>query len=121
MFALPKVFHEDERYYAKGEGGIWRRSIYAASRVLIIPDYHGNNSFNASEVFGRSISQVASTAFYPSQDRTADVVAVRYGLALGRDALTNVFREFWPDIAVHILQSQTIDAGHHSHRPALEL
>jgi hypothetical protein len=101
MFALPTVFHEDERYYAKGEGGIWRRSIYAASRVLIIPDYQGHNSFNASQVFGRGITQAISTTYYPSRDRTAGTAAVRYGWAMGRDALTNVFREFWPDIAAH--------------------
>lgn len=72
IFALPTVFHQDERYFAKGEGPFMKRAIYAASRVLITPDYHGHNSFNASEL-------------------------------LGRDALTNVFREFWPDIATHLL------------------
>jgi len=97
------VFHEDERYYAKGEGGRWRRTLYAASRVLIIPDYHENNSFNVSEVLGRGITQTVSTAYYPSRDRTARGVAIRYGVALGHDALTNIFREFWPDIAVHVL------------------
>jgi len=38
IFALPTVFHEDERYYAKGEGNVWKRAIYASSRVLITPD-----------------------------------------------------------------------------------
>ncbi len=103
IFALPTVFHEDERYYAMGEGGFWKRAIYAASRVLITPDYHGHNTFNASEVFGRGISQAVSAAYYPSADRTAGALAVKYGWAMGRDALTNVFREFWPDIATHVL------------------
>jgi hypothetical protein len=102
-FALPTVFHQDERYYAMGTGGIWKRGIYAASRILITPDYHGHNSFNASEVFGRGISQAVSAAYYPSQDHTASALAVKYGWAMGRDALTNVFREFWPDIAAHVL------------------
>jgi hypothetical protein len=103
IFALPTVFHEDERYYAKGEGGFWRRAIYSASRVLITPNYHGHNTFNAAEVLGRGISQGVSAAYYPSQDRTAGSLAVKYGYAMGRDALTNVFREFWPDIATHVL------------------
>ena len=103
IFALPTVFHEDERYYAMGEGGFWKRAIYAASRILITPDYHGHNTFNASEVFGRGISQGISAAYYPSQDRTGGALAVKYGWAMGRDALTNVFREFWPDIATHVL------------------
>ncbi len=103
MFALPTVFHEDERYYAMGEGGFWKRAIYAASRVLITPDYHGHNTFNAAEVLGRGISQGVSAFYYPSQDRTAEELATKYAFAMGRDALTNVFREFWPDIATHVL------------------
>ena len=103
IFALPSVLHEDERYYAKGEGGFWKRGIYAASRILITPDYHGHNTFNASEVFGRAFAQGISTSYYPSHDRTGGALAVKYGYAMGRDALTNVFREFWPDIATHVL------------------
>ncbi len=103
IFALPTVFHQDERYYAMGEGSILRRAIYAASRILITPDYHGHNSFNASEIFGRGIAQAISASYYPTQDRTAGALAVKYGWAMGRDALTNVFREFWPDIATHVL------------------
>jgi hypothetical protein len=102
IFALPTVFHEDERYYAKGEGGILKRGIYAASRVLITPNYHGHDTFNASEVFGRGIAQGVSAFYYPSHDRTLGALAVKYGYAVGRDALTNVFREFWPDIAAHL-------------------
>ena len=103
IFALPSVLHEDERYYAKGEGGFWKRGIYAATRILITPDYHGHNTFNASEVLGRAMAQGISTTYYPSKDRTGRSPAVKYGYAMGRDALTNVFREFWPDIATHVL------------------
>ena len=103
IFALPSILHQDERYYAMGEGGFWKRGLYAASRILITPDYHGHNTFNASEVFGRGIAQGISTTYYPSHSRTAGAIAVKYGWAMGRDALTNVFREFWPDIATHVL------------------
>ncbi len=103
IFALPTVFHQDERYYAMGQGGFWKRGIYAASRILITPDYHGHNSFNASELLGRGMAQGISAAYYPSGSRTAGALATKYGYAIGRDVLTNVFREFWPDIAVHVL------------------
>jgi hypothetical protein len=103
IFALPTIFHQDERYYAKGQGGIWKRAVYSASRIVITPDYHGHNSFNASEILGRGIAQGISTSYYPSHDRTVGALAEKYALALGRDALTNVFREFWPDIATHVL------------------
>ncbi len=103
IFALPTIFHQDERYYAMGKGGLWKRGFYAASRIAVTPDYHGHNSFNISELFGRGVAQGISAAYYPSQSRTAGALAAKYGYAIGRDALTNVFREFWPDIAVHVL------------------
>ena len=103
VFVLPTVFHQDERYYAKGEGGFLKRAIYSASRVLITPNYHGHNSFNASEVFGRAMAQGVSAAYYPAGNRSIGDLALKYGYAMGRDALTNVFREFWPDIATHVL------------------
>jgi hypothetical protein len=103
IFALPTVFHQDERYYAKGEGNVFKRAVYSASRILITPNYHGHARFNASEVFGRGMAQASSLSYYPSHDRTGGALASKYGFAMGRDALTNVFREFWPDIATHVL------------------
>src|ERR1035438_7460449 len=70
IFALPTLLHQDERYYAKGEGSVLGRGIYAASRVLITRDYHGHNVFNSSEILGRGISQGISLSYYPSSDRT---------------------------------------------------
>ena len=103
IFALPTVFHQDERYFAKGEGPIWRRAAYASTRVLITPNYHGHNSFNVSELLGRGIAQGISTTYYPSSDTSAGALAEKWGYAIMRDALTATFREFWPDIATHVL------------------
>lgn len=103
IFALPTAFHEDERFYARGEGRKFFRGVYAASRVLITPDYHGHNTLNASELLGRGIGQGISLTYYPSGDRTIADFAEKYGYAVMRDAATNTFREFWPDIATHVL------------------
>lgn len=103
IFALPTVFHEDERYYAKGEGPILRRALYSSTRVFITPNYHGKSTFNASELMGRAIAQGISTTYYPSADTSAGALAEKWGYAIMRDALTNTFREFWPDIATHVL------------------
>ncbi len=103
IFALPTVFHEDERYYAKGTGRIWKRAAYSSTRVLITPNYQGHNTLNASELLGRGIAQGISTTYYPSSDISPGEIAEKYGYAIMRDALTNTFREFWPDIATHVL------------------
>lgn len=100
---LPTVFRQDTRYYAMGEGGFWKRSTYAATRIFVARKYDGDNTFNISEVLGRGIAQGISTTYYPSASNTGEKLIVKYAYALGRDALTNVFREFWPDIATHVL------------------
>ncbi len=103
IFALPSILHEDGRYFAKGEGGIVKRAAYASSRVLITRTYSGSSTFNASEIFGRGAAQAISTTYYPSKSRTISELSERYAYSLMRDALTNTFREFWPDIATHML------------------
>lgn len=103
IFVLPTAFHEDERYYTLGNGSIIKRAVYASSRVLITRDYNGQETINGAELLGRGIAQGISTTYYPSSDRTASALATKYAYALMRDAATNAFREFWPDIAVRLL------------------
>lgn len=101
IFALPTVLHEDERYFAKGEGPKLKRAVYSSSRVFITPNYQGHNTLNIAELAGRGIAQGISTTYYPSSDRSAGALAQKWGYAIMRDAMTNTFREFWPDIAEH--------------------
>jgi hypothetical protein len=103
IFALPTIFHQDERYYALGQGSKWKRLGYSLSRVAVTPNYQGHNTFNASELLGRGMAQGISLSYYPSQTRTPTQIAEKYGYAILRDAMTNAFREFWPDIAAHVL------------------
>ena len=103
IFALPTFLHQDERYFAMGQGSKWKRLGYSLSRVVITPNYQGHNTFNTSELLGRGIAQGISLSYYPSQTRTPVEIAEKFGYAVLRDALTNAFREFWPDIAVHVL------------------
>lgn len=103
IFALPTAFHEDERYFALGKGSILKRAAYSTTRIFVTPNYEGHNTINGAELLGRGIAQGISTTYYPSQSRTATDLAEKYGYALLRDAATNTFREFWPDIAVHVL------------------
>ncbi len=107
IFALPTVFHQDERYYAKGEGPKWRRALYSSTRVLITPNYAGHNSVNVSELLGRGIAQGISISYYPSSDHSPAEVAEKWAYAIMRDAATNTFREFWPDIATHVLHQRS--------------
>lgn len=99
IFAFPTLFHEDERYFAMGQGSFWKRAEYSGMSVFITPDYHEKNTFNWAEILGRGVSQAVSLTYYPSSVATPSSYFSKFGYAVGRDALTNVFREFYPDIA----------------------
>ena len=71
------------------------------TRVAVARDYEGQNTPNISELLGRGMAQAVSISYYPSRSRTAGAIATKYGYAILRDAVTNAFREFWPDIATH--------------------
>ncbi len=103
LFAYPALLHEDERYFAMGQGGFTRRALHSLGSIVVCRDYQGRNTFNASEILGRGTAQAISVAYYPSSDRTASEFSEKMAYALMRDALTNSVREFWPDIATHIL------------------
>ncbi|HUP03104.1 MAG TPA: hypothetical protein VMU19_03895 [Bryobacteraceae bacterium] len=120
LFALPAVFHQDERYYAKEEGGFGRRALYAASRVLVTPNYRGHGMFNVSEILGRAMAEGLSTSYYPSQARTLMSLGSRYGFSLLSDALDDVLLEFWPDIAAlpHRLRGGERSQAHEQGRPS---
>ena len=103
IWLLPSIVHQDERYYAKGEGPMMHRVVYAATRIFITPNYQGKNVFNSAEIFGRGISQSISLTYYPAADQSVGPFMEKFSYALGRDALTNVFREVWPDVDAHVL------------------
>ena len=103
LFALPTLLREDERYYAMGHGKKLHRAIYSVDQVFVARSYRGRNTLNAAELFGRGIAQGLSATYYPGQDRNAADVSEKFAYAVMRDALTNAFREFWPDIATHVL------------------
>ena len=98
------ITSKGERYCALGEGGFWKRGTYAATRAFVAHKYDGANSFNVSGGFGFGIAPGVSTSYYPYQNYAGERLAARYASAVGRDALRNMFREFWPDISTHVLR-----------------
>jgi hypothetical protein len=97
-FVGPVVFHEDPRYYTKGRGGFLKRAGYSVSRIVITRTDKDTESFNYSEVLGAGAASGISDLYYPSPERTVGKTMDKFGTNLGIDALTFVFKEFWPDI-----------------------
>jgi hypothetical protein len=95
---VPIITRQDNRYYTLGQGGFFKRTGYALSRAVITRNDDGNNTFNTSEVIGAGAAAGISNLYYPSRERTFSNTASKWGINVGVDAASFVFKEFWPDI-----------------------
>jgi hypothetical protein len=103
MNSLLAMTSKGGHYCVLGEGGFWKRGTYAAGRAFAAHRYDGGNSSNLSNAFGLGVSPAVPSSFYSYQNYAGERLAARYASAVGRDAIKNMFREFWPDIATHVL------------------
>ena len=97
-FLVPMASREDPRYYTLGHGGFLHRSVYSVSRLIITRDNHGNATPNFSEIVGNGAAAGVSNLYYPSPDRTWTKTGQRWALQVGIDGLSNLVKEFWPNI-----------------------
>ena len=95
---MPTVFHEDPRYFRRGHGGAGSRAWYAFTRTFVTRNDDGRAEFNKSQIFGQLISNGISTSYYPSQDRTANAVALNWAVDMGYSGAFNILSEFYPDL-----------------------
>jgi len=97
-FFVPAATHQDTRFYTLREGSVWHKAGYALTRSVITRTDSGGETFNTSEVLGSGMAAALSNAYYPSRERTFGNTGRQWGLDVGIDAATYVFKEFWPDI-----------------------
>jgi hypothetical protein len=95
---FPILLHEDPRYFRSGKGGFFRRFLYAASRIPVTRTDGGTNRLNFSEFVGNAAAATLSNVYLPRADRTTSYSAETFGLFLVSDTLTNVLKEFWPNV-----------------------
>jgi hypothetical protein len=98
---MPILLHEDPRYFRKGQGSKWGRAGYALTRVLICKTDAGNRTFNFAEVLGNGMGASISNLYY-TDDRGFSNTMTRMSTQIATDALSNVLKEFWPDIKRHL-------------------
>ena len=122
---FPSILHQDPRFYQSGKGGFGRRTGYAITRIFVTRGDSGHSQFNASEIFGSALSAAVSTyGYHPKStfistptnphmfvgsDRTLKNTADVWGTQVTLDALTIVFKEFWPDIHRKISRKHKAD------------
>lgn len=94
---FPTLLREDPRYFRRGYGSKWSRVYYAATRVLVTRTDSGGRRFNFSEVLGNAAAVGISNTYYPD-NRTIGANVSKLGEQIGIDAVSQVLKEFWPDI-----------------------
>ena len=95
---MPILLHEDPRYFRLGPGhSPWYRTGYALSRIFVTRTDSGGSRFNFSEWVGNATGVAISNAYYPDQRDALDN-ATKLLEQCGTDAVSQVLKEFWPDI-----------------------
>ena len=94
---FPAMLHEDPRYFRRGTGSVSHRAGYALTRIFVTKTDSGRSRFNFSEWLGNASSVAISNGYYPDTRDFKDN-ATKLLTQCGTDALSQVLKEFWPDI-----------------------
>jgi hypothetical protein len=94
---LPIAFHEDPRYFRLGEGPKRHRAVYALTRIFVTRTDTGARSFNFAEVVGNGTATLIGWSYY-TDTRDAPDYFQAFGTQLATDAISQVLKEFWPDV-----------------------
>src|SRR5581483_730798 len=90
----PSIFHQDPRYFYKGQGSTGSRALYAISAAVIARGDDGHWNANYSRVLGHFTAAAISNLYYPSSDRGGSLVLYNGLAGIGADAASNLIREF---------------------------
>ena len=94
---LPIAFHEDPRYFRLGEGTKRHRAVYALTRIFVTKTDTGARSVNFAELVGNGTATLIGWSYY-TDTRDAPDFFQAWGTQLATDAISQVLKEFWPDV-----------------------
>jgi len=94
---MPALLHEDPRYFRLGEGSKKKRVWYAATRIFVTPTDKDHMTFNFAEWGGNGVAVAISNIYYRDGRTVGDNIP-KLVIQCGTDALSNVLKEFWPDV-----------------------
>jgi hypothetical protein len=101
---IPSLFHEDPRYFRKGEGSVASRFAYAVSRIFVCKTDSGKTAFNAPEIVGNSVASITALSYHV-HERTFGDASAQFATYIATDTAGQIVKEFWPDIKRHFHKS----------------
>jgi hypothetical protein len=137
---FPSLLHQDPRFYYSPNGGVFRRTGYAISRIVVSRRDSGKKTFNFSEILGAAVAAGISTyTYHPGSaciatstytpggrcinntaaspekfivsNHTFANAADVWGTQIGLDSVTLVIKEFWPDVHKHMAKKKAAKAA----------
>jgi hypothetical protein len=100
---FPSLLREDPRYFRRGQGSKLGRTWYALTRVMVTHTDSGGTRFNFSEWAGNATATAISNAYYPDSRSVGPNIAKLCEM-VGTDAVSQVLKEFWPDVKRRFFQ-----------------
>jgi hypothetical protein len=94
----PSILKQDPRYFQLGHGSVTHRALYSISRIFWTRTDSGSHEFNYSEIVGNLTAAGISNIYHPAEDRTFTNTLSVWGTDIMWDTVSNVTKEFWPDI-----------------------
>jgi hypothetical protein len=104
---MPTLLHEDPRYFRAGTGSKWSRVGSAFTQILVTRTDSGRRTFNFSEWGGNAAAAALSNVWYPDT-RTASENAEKLLVMCANDAVSNLLKEFWPDVKRHFERKREV-------------
>ena len=108
-FLVAAPLHQDPRYFRAEESGLVHRVLHAARSSFITRTDSGGESLAAWRLAGNFGAQVVSNAWRPERQRTISDTLHRGTVSIGYDVISNLLKEFWPDIRQKVLRRDTPD------------
>jgi hypothetical protein len=94
---MPILMRQDPRYFRKVRGNVWMRIGYSLTRTLVTKTDSGRSTVNFAEIVGNGIGASIANSYYPDERGVGDTFS-RMATQIGTDSLSNVLKEFWPDV-----------------------
>jgi hypothetical protein len=88
----------DPRFHHSHNTGIWPRARDAMAQTFVAYTDSGGRALNVSELAGVYGAGFLSDAWYPAGSRGVGDAILRGSLSLGYNSMSNVVKEFWPDL-----------------------
>lgn len=93
----PTILHQDPRYFRRGHGNGWARLGYAVGQIFRTHSDSGGMQVNVSEIVGNATAAAIANAYYPD-NRTLSANASKLGIQIAVDMVSNILKEFSPDL-----------------------